>query len=141
MSILIKGFFVAVYQNGDREIAMNIQPVEYKDLSLILIGGHYCGRDLVSEAIIGLKNVVSGKSNSFMFASEDCRIEAIQDTANITIDFFDDHYSFQLPTSEILIFMEEWLDFLKSYYSNEIPGLPYPPPPVDWFKNKRNIGL
>jgi hypothetical protein len=115
---------------------MKIEPPEYSKLSLILAGGHYCGIDLVSEAISELNNVISGKIASFMFASEYVTIEAKQEVTQITINY-DDYQIFDLPTSEILTLMQDWLHFLNCYYNNDIPGLPYPPPPIDWFKNKR----
>lgn len=134
MDTLTYCFYVAVMEDGHRVLSMNTYPLKYTDLSLILIDGHYCEEKLVTDAVIGLRNVVSGSIDSFLFASDCCTIDAKSGTTNIII-YFEDTYSFQLPTLEILKLFDGWLGFLNSYYSNKIPGLSFPAPKINWIKS------
>ncbi|MBC7774299.1 MAG: hypothetical protein H7246_02590 [Phycisphaerae bacterium] len=129
MSLLNKQFYVTVRQNGSRHLLMDIQPSEFESLGAIVTDGYYVKIAVVEDVVIGLQSVVSGECESYHFGTEWCFIESQKETS-VASNAFEYYKPFSIPTSEILLLMEEWLAFLFAYEKNEIPGLPYPPPSI-----------
>ena len=127
MSILTITCWVSVYKDGRRHPVLHVYPPEYEELGGLVVTGFYNKSEKVGEVVEEIKKVISGATNSFQFGSEwnSIRLNKKDSIVENSYEYFE---PFTLPTTEILILMEKWLDFLNAYENGEIPGLPYPPP-------------
>jgi hypothetical protein len=127
MKKLDKTFCVSVYRDGSRDLSMNFFPREYDPLSSLALDD-FRKPNSVTEVINQIKSVIEGKAKQVFISNTDWCIITVGIIESTVVNGFDEFPPFSIPTTELLLLFEEWLDFILAYENNEIPGLPYPPP-------------
>lgn len=119
---LIKTFFVAVYSNGTRHPCVIVDPPQYNML-YELGRGELSILSNVRESVARLHKVIEGELDCHIVSGGDWCIVTVRKKEALIENGFGEFEPLTIPSQEILLLMEEWLQFLSAYESGKIPGI------------------
>lgn len=120
-----KTFYICTYRDGRQYPIINVAPKDYE--MLYELGMYHLSKsEGVKVAVENLNKVKNGELNQYELSAGDwCVVDVKKDKSVITNNF-DEFEPIEIPTSEIVNLMKDWLNFLTAYENGEIPGITHP---------------
>jgi hypothetical protein len=120
-----KTFYICTYRDGRQYPIINVAPKDYD--MLYELGMYQLSKsEGVKVAVENLNKVKNGELNQYELSAGDwCVVDVKKDKSVITNNF-DEFEPIEIPTSEIVNLMKDWLDFLTAYENGEILGITHP---------------
>ena len=116
-------FYISVDEDGKQNPFMRfgLNP-NYKHLGNLSMG-HLSKSYGVKRDLIEIENVNNGKISEYSFGGDDWCIVIYKKETSIIVNGFDEFEPFEMKSTTIHKFLNDWYDFLSKYENGGIPGI------------------